>query len=211
MYCQLEVSSSGRSLAQIPTECSVSECDREASIIMRPWSTRGCCPMRVGNIHMHKRICEYVFFCIRVCVCVICACKQMCCPLYFFKCVLLLVQKLCTALYNKCILLSSTCAVNQASRVLCQTSCVLCLVRPLLVSVVPIAYVLRPILLYTSSCHHTPTGGFLPPFDDHGRTPDYYPRVSASPTSETEKGQITYSQRSFCLLSLSQPVRCPLR
>ena len=26
-----------------PTDCSVSECDREASIIRRPWSTIGCC------------------------------------------------------------------------------------------------------------------------------------------------------------------------
>ena len=44
--CQVEVSASGRSLYQrSPTECGVSECDRESSIIRRPWSTRGCCVM----------------------------------------------------------------------------------------------------------------------------------------------------------------------
>jgi hypothetical protein len=41
--CQIEVSASGCSLAQrSPTECGVSECDREASITSRPWPTRGC-------------------------------------------------------------------------------------------------------------------------------------------------------------------------
>jgi hypothetical protein len=40
--CQVAVSSSGRSLVRrSPTECSVSECNREASIMRRPWSTRG--------------------------------------------------------------------------------------------------------------------------------------------------------------------------
>jgi hypothetical protein len=35
-----------------PTECGVSECDREASIMKRPWPTRGCCAIggRVGRI-----------------------------------------------------------------------------------------------------------------------------------------------------------------
>jgi hypothetical protein len=28
-----------------PTECDVSECDREASIMRRPWPTRDCCAM----------------------------------------------------------------------------------------------------------------------------------------------------------------------
>jgi hypothetical protein len=42
--CQVEVSASGWSLVQrSPTECGVSECDREASIMMRPWATGGCC------------------------------------------------------------------------------------------------------------------------------------------------------------------------
>jgi hypothetical protein len=42
--CQVEVSVSGRSLVQrSPTECGVSECDREASMMRRPWPTGGCC------------------------------------------------------------------------------------------------------------------------------------------------------------------------
>jgi len=41
--CHAEVSATGRSLVQrSPTECGVSECDREASI-MKSWPTRGCC------------------------------------------------------------------------------------------------------------------------------------------------------------------------
>jgi len=39
-------SETGRSLLQrSPTECGVSECDREALIVMRLWSTEGCCAM----------------------------------------------------------------------------------------------------------------------------------------------------------------------
>jgi hypothetical protein len=38
---QVEVSATGRSLVQrSPTDCGVSECDREASIMRRPWPTR---------------------------------------------------------------------------------------------------------------------------------------------------------------------------
>jgi len=38
--CQVEVSVAGRSLVQrSPTECGVSEGDREASIRWRPWPT----------------------------------------------------------------------------------------------------------------------------------------------------------------------------
>jgi len=46
--CQVEVSATGWSLVQRrPTECGVSECDRETSIIRRrPWPTGGCCAMR---------------------------------------------------------------------------------------------------------------------------------------------------------------------
>jgi len=29
-----------------PTECGVAECDREASMMMRPWTTRGCCAVK---------------------------------------------------------------------------------------------------------------------------------------------------------------------
>jgi len=44
--CQVQVSVSGRSLVQrSPTECGVSEFDREASIIRRSWPTRGCCAL----------------------------------------------------------------------------------------------------------------------------------------------------------------------
>jgi hypothetical protein len=40
--CQVEVSASGWSLVQrSPTECGVSECDRKASKMRRPWPTRG--------------------------------------------------------------------------------------------------------------------------------------------------------------------------
>jgi hypothetical protein len=49
---QVEVSTSGWSLVyRRPTECGVSECDREASIIRRPWPTRGCCVIgeRIGR------------------------------------------------------------------------------------------------------------------------------------------------------------------
>jgi len=42
VYCQLGISVSGCSLVQrSPTECGVSECDHESSIIRRPWSTGG--------------------------------------------------------------------------------------------------------------------------------------------------------------------------
>jgi hypothetical protein len=41
---QVEVSALGRSPVQrSPTECGVSECDSEASIMRRPWPTGGFC------------------------------------------------------------------------------------------------------------------------------------------------------------------------
>jgi len=50
VYCQVEVSVSGRSLVQSsPTECSVSECDGETSLMRRPWPTPGCCTMVKTN------------------------------------------------------------------------------------------------------------------------------------------------------------------
>ena len=50
LLCQVEVSTSGRSLVQrSPTECCVSECDREASTVTRPWPTRGCRAMKEKN------------------------------------------------------------------------------------------------------------------------------------------------------------------
>jgi hypothetical protein len=52
---QVEVSASGLSFVQrSPTECGVSECDREASI-MRPWPTRGCCAMGKQNCITESR------------------------------------------------------------------------------------------------------------------------------------------------------------
>jgi hypothetical protein len=40
--CQVEVSVMGWSIIQrSPTECGVSECDREASIMRRPWPWGG--------------------------------------------------------------------------------------------------------------------------------------------------------------------------
>jgi hypothetical protein len=48
--CQVVVSASGRSLVQRShTECGVSKGDREASIVRKPWPTRGCCAM-VGDL-----------------------------------------------------------------------------------------------------------------------------------------------------------------
>ena len=47
--CQVEVSASGLSLVQrSPTGCGVFESDLEASIMKRPWPTRGCCVMGRG-------------------------------------------------------------------------------------------------------------------------------------------------------------------
>jgi hypothetical protein len=44
---QADVSATGWSLVQrSPTECGVSDCDREASIMRRPWFTRGCWAMK---------------------------------------------------------------------------------------------------------------------------------------------------------------------
>ena len=44
--CQVEVSTTGRSLVQRSlTECVVSECDSEESVMIRPLPPRGCCVM----------------------------------------------------------------------------------------------------------------------------------------------------------------------
>jgi hypothetical protein len=49
VYCQVKVSATGWSLVQRSlTECGVSECDGEASIMRRPWPTRGCYAIWVG-------------------------------------------------------------------------------------------------------------------------------------------------------------------
>jgi len=53
--CHVEVSASGCSLVQkSSTERGVSECDREASIMRRPWPTRGCCAMEIW-ITLHQK------------------------------------------------------------------------------------------------------------------------------------------------------------
>jgi hypothetical protein len=43
--CQVDVSATGR-----PNECGVSECDREASNMKRPWPARGCSTMREEEV-----------------------------------------------------------------------------------------------------------------------------------------------------------------
>jgi hypothetical protein len=49
--CQVELSASDWSFIQrSPTECGVSECNHEASIMRRPWPTRGYCTMGGKNI-----------------------------------------------------------------------------------------------------------------------------------------------------------------
>jgi hypothetical protein len=48
--CQVEVSATGLSLVQGgPNGFGVVECDREASIMRRPWPTGGCCAMGKNN------------------------------------------------------------------------------------------------------------------------------------------------------------------
>jgi hypothetical protein len=57
VFCQLLASVTARSLVHMsPTECIVSECDREASITRRSWSTGGCYAMEKnkfqGNLYL---------------------------------------------------------------------------------------------------------------------------------------------------------------
>jgi hypothetical protein len=55
--CQVEVSVSECSLVhRSPTECDVSEYDREASVMRRTWPTRGCCATEKNNISIVSRI-----------------------------------------------------------------------------------------------------------------------------------------------------------
>jgi hypothetical protein len=57
VYLQVEVSASGLSLVRrSSTERGVSDSDREASIMRRPWPNRGCCAMG-GKI---SRFCVFV-------------------------------------------------------------------------------------------------------------------------------------------------------
>jgi len=51
---QVEVSASGLSLVRrSPTE---RECDSEASIMRRPWRSRGCCAMEEGGCYVSLRL-----------------------------------------------------------------------------------------------------------------------------------------------------------
>jgi hypothetical protein len=53
--CHVEVSASGCSLVQkSSTERGVSEYDREASKMRRPWPTRGCCAMDIWTA-LHQK------------------------------------------------------------------------------------------------------------------------------------------------------------
>ena len=56
--------SSGRGLCyglspvqRSPTECGVSECDRESSIMRRPWPTEGCCVMTKKLYYTRTMLC----------------------------------------------------------------------------------------------------------------------------------------------------------
>jgi hypothetical protein len=73
-WCQVEVSASGLSLAQrSPTECSVSECDGEVSVMSTSWHTRGCCATKEGGtgdvlilnvtLHYEPRSHRFQFIC----------------------------------------------------------------------------------------------------------------------------------------------------
>jgi hypothetical protein len=56
LCCQVEVSATGWSLVQrSPTECGVSECDREASIMRRRRPPRGC--RAIGKKKYFLQIC----------------------------------------------------------------------------------------------------------------------------------------------------------
>jgi hypothetical protein len=60
VYYQVEISASGWSLAQrSPTECGVSNvCDRQASIMKRPWLTRGCGTLGKNQRHFPWAQCD---------------------------------------------------------------------------------------------------------------------------------------------------------
>ena len=54
VYCQIEVSVTSWSLVQRrSSECGVSECDREASIMRKPWPTGGCRAIKKNILKQH--------------------------------------------------------------------------------------------------------------------------------------------------------------
>jgi hypothetical protein len=62
--CQVDVYATGWSLVQrSPTECGVSECDREALIMRRPRPPRGCCTTGERERGTEYRIKKKIFFC----------------------------------------------------------------------------------------------------------------------------------------------------
>jgi hypothetical protein len=49
---QVKIPAMGRSLVRRSlAECGVSECDRDASIRRKPWSTRGCCALEKKSVN----------------------------------------------------------------------------------------------------------------------------------------------------------------
>jgi len=51
LFCKVEFSAMDRSIVQrSPTECGVSEYDREASVMIRHLPSRGCCVMGGGEL-----------------------------------------------------------------------------------------------------------------------------------------------------------------
>ena len=56
VFCQVEISASGWSLAQkSSTDCGVSGCDHESSIMNRPWPNADVVPLYKNMIHnFHK-------------------------------------------------------------------------------------------------------------------------------------------------------------
>jgi hypothetical protein len=50
VFCQFGIFASSRFLVKRrPTDCGVSKCDREASIMRRPWPIKGFCEMGWGK------------------------------------------------------------------------------------------------------------------------------------------------------------------
>jgi len=78
MCCQVGISATGRLLVQrSPTGCGVSECNREASTMRRPWPIRGCHVMNKEMIGYHEETWSDTLdnVILRVCVCVcVCIC-----------------------------------------------------------------------------------------------------------------------------------------
>ena len=63
MLSERDVSASGRSLVQkSPTECDLSECDGEASIMRRSCPTRGCCIVEKINQNVHNLYKSFIVF-----------------------------------------------------------------------------------------------------------------------------------------------------